>query len=194
MTYSELIASARENAGANYSRQSLVDLAQAMINDPACVIPVYTKKGEGYVKTEMQPGKAVRENLIAPFLKAFGVDKAELGKLPDVMCTRAGAESLVDFAMLLTKAYISPTGMNRKLTLPMTALDETTATISMVHADKEIRDASKIVNNGDGTFTPTPTGMRTETAERQKTTVKNRVPAWLKKRYPSPDATMAKAA
>ena len=191
MTYSELIATARENAGPNYSRQSLVDLAQAMVNDSGYVIPVYTKKGEGYVKTEMQPGKALRENLIAPFLKAFGVDKAEMGKLPDVMCTRSGAEALVDFSMLLTKTYISPSGMNRKLTLPMTALDETTATISMVHADKEIRDASKIVNNGDGTFTPTPTGMRTETAERQKTTVKNRVPAWLKKRYPSPDAAKA---
>ena len=191
MTYSELIATARENAGANYSRQSLVDLAQAMVNDSGYVIPVYTKKGEGYVKTEMQPGKALRENLIAPFLKAFGVDKAEMGKLPDAMCTRSGAEALVDFSMLLTKTYISPSGMNRKLTLPMTALDETTATISMVHADKEIRDASKIVNNGDGTFTPTPTGMRTETAERQKTTVKNRVPAWLKKRYPSPDAAKA---
>ena len=191
MTYSELIATARENAGANYSRQSLVDLAQAMVNDSGYVIPVYTKKGEGYVKTEMQPGKALRETLIAPFLKAFGVDKAEMGKLPDVMCTRSGAEALVDFSMLLTKTYISPSGMNRKLTLPMTALDETTATISMVHADKEIRDASKIVNNGDGTFTPTPTGMRTETAERQKTTVKNRVPAWLKKRYPSPDAAKA---
>ena len=191
MTYSELIATARENAGANYSRQSLVDLAQAMVNDSGYVIPVYTKKGEGYVKPEMQPGKALRENLIAPFLKAFGVDKAEMGKLPDVMCTRSGAEALVDFSMLLTKTYISPSGMNRKLTLPMTALDETTATISMVHADKEIRDASKIVNNGDGTFRPTPTGMRTETAERQKTTVKNRVPAWLKKRYPSPDAAKA---
>lgn len=191
MTYSELIATARENAGANYSRQSLVDLAQAMVNDSGYVIPVYTKKGEGYVKTEMQPGKALRENLIAPFLKAFGVDKAEMGKLPDVMCTRSGAEALVDLSMLLIKTYISPSGMNRKLTLPMTALDETTATISMVHADKEIRDASKIVNNGDGTFTPTPTGMRTETAERQKTTVKNRVPAWLKKRYPSPDAAKA---
>ena len=55
MTYSELIATARENAGANYSRQSLVDLAQAMVNDSGYVIPVYTKKGEGYVKTEMQP-------------------------------------------------------------------------------------------------------------------------------------------
>lgn len=191
MTYAELIQSAKESAGANYSRQSFVDLAQAMVNDPVCVIPVYTKKGDSYVKTEMTPGKTLRENFVAPFLKAFGVDKAELGKLPDVMCTRSGAEALADFSLLLVKTFISKDGMNRKLTLPMTALDETTATISMVHADKEIRDASKIVNNGDGTFTPTPTGMRTETAERQKTTVKNRVPAWLKTRYPSPDAAKA---
>lgn len=164
----------------NYSRGSMVELATVMANDIDCEIPVYIKKGDTYEKRPMYPARSLRNDVLAPVLKSFGVDRAELARLNDVQISRAGGEALADFSMLLLKTYISKNGLNRKITLPMTSPTETVQSISMESAKEERRATTMIMRNGDDTYTTTPTGKIVTTKAHEKLKVANRVPIWLK--------------
>lgn len=166
--------------GTNYSKNELVGLATAMFNDPDCEIPVYVKRGDSVEERKQKPSQAIRNNLIAPILRGFGVDRAEMAKLNDVQTSRAGGESLVDFSLLLLKEYISKNGMGRKLTLPMTSPAETVQSICCISAEEEKRATTMIARNEDGTYSTAPTGKIVTTKAHEKVKVGNRVPAWLK--------------
>lgn len=166
----------------NYSKGDMVSLATAMFNDKDCTIDVFIKKGDEYETKVMNPGKSIRENVIAPVLKAFGVDRAEMSKLDDVQISKAGGEALTDFSLLLVKQYISTNGLARKLTLPMTAPDEAVQSISVVRIPEEKRETTMIVRNPEsGTYSIAPTGKEVTTAAHENLKVGNRVPAWQKK-------------
>lgn len=169
-----------QSKGGNYSKNDLVNLATAMFNDPECEIPVYVKRGDTYEERTHKPSQAIRNNLIAPILKNFGVDRAEMARLNEVQTSRAGGEALTDFALLLIKQYISNSGLGRKLTLPMTSPNETVQSISCVKAEEEKRATTMIARNEDGTYSTTPTGKVVTTQAHEKVKVGNRVPVWLK--------------
>lgn len=180
--YTDFINSVADSRGGNYSKSSLVDLSMAIYNDKP-VFNIYTKKGDTYTTTPVCPGAAVRQNLIAPILKSFGVDKAELDKLEDMPTNRAGAEALADFGTLLIKEYVSQNGMGRRLTLPSTAPDETIQSIGTVKVEESTRDTNMIVRVAEGSddYTTKPTGKQVTTAPHYKLVGRNRVPSWLKK-------------
>ena len=188
MSYNEQVAALKANSkGTGYSKSDLVTLAMAMFNDVEATIPVYVKKGNSFEKKMMNPGRSLRTNVIAPILKSYGVDKAELASLDQIQVSRAGGESLAEFALLLVKSYISnQEGLGRKLTLPMTSARETVQSISTVNVAEETRATTEIVHEGD-VYKPRPTGNITTTAEHEKMKVGNRVPEWLKKTQPDPN-------
>lgn len=184
MGYIDFIKSTQERGG-NYSKASLVDLAMHMMNDSDAVIPVYTKKGDVAVVQEVHPGRAVRESVIVPFLKAFGVDKAELPRVDSIAVSRAGAEAMAQFSLHLVKEYISERrGLGRKLVLPMTSPDETVQSIYTAHVDEVTKATTKIVKDETGAYQTMPTGNETTTAAHDKLIVKNRIPSWLKTTRP----------
>lgn len=182
--FSDLIAAAqaerKDGRGENYSRTSMVELATVMANDIDCEIPVYTKKGDAPEKKSIFPARALRNDVIAPVLKGFGVDRAELGRLNEVQISRAGGETLTDYSLLLLKTYISKNGLGRKLTLPMTSPAETVQSLSVESSGEESHATTKIVRNEDGTYSTTPTGKIVTTKAHDKLKVTNRVPSWLK--------------
>lgn len=180
MTYAELITTSKGRGG-NYSKSEMNNLAMTMMNDPAADIKVYLKKGDTYEVRTYNPGKSVRANLIAPILRTFGVDRAEMGKLDEIQVSRAGGESLADFALLLIKSYISTKGLGRKLTLPMLSTDETVQSLECTTVKEEQRATTRIVRQEDGTYVTTPTGKLVTTTSHEKLKTGNRVPAWLKK-------------
>jgi len=170
----------KTSKGNNYSKSDLTSLATEMFNDNDAEIPVFTKRGDSFDKKIHKPGAALRTNLIAPILKSFGVDRAEMAKLAEVQTSRAGGEALADFGLLMMKYYISANGLGRKLTLPMTSPDEAVQSISCIKADEEKRATTMIVRNEDGTYSTAPTGKVVTTKAHEKVKVGNRVPAWLK--------------
>lgn len=177
--------------GTNFSRTDLNGLAMAMFNDCDTPIPVYVKKGETFEKRDMYPGRALRTQFIAPILKAYGVDRAEMSSLSQVQTTRAGGEALADFSLMLVKQYISDNGLGRKLTLPMCSPNETVQSISTVKAEEEKRKTTMIVREGEGpneVYHTTPTGKIVTTKAHEKIKVSNRVPNWLKDTVEDPDA------
>lgn len=176
----DLIEEVKKSSSKGYSKGDMISLASIMINDPECTVDVYLKKGDSYEVKTMNPGKGIRENVIAPVLKAFGVDKAEMSKLDDVQIPKAGAEALVDFSVLLVKKYIASNGLGRKLTLPMTAPDEAAQSISTVRIPEEKRETTMIVRGEDGTYSIAPTGKEVTTAAHENLKVTNRVAAWQK--------------
>lgn len=179
--YNDFVKTLKEsNKGTNYSKNDLVGLATEMFNDNEAEIPVYVKRGDSFEKKVYKPGAAVRTNLIAPILKTFGVDRAEMAKLAEAQTSRAGGEALADFSLLLIKQYISENGLGRKLTLPMTSPDEAVQSISCVKAAEEKRATTMIVRNEDGTYSTAPTGKVVTTKAHEKVKVGNRVPVWLK--------------
>lgn len=179
--YEEFLKEAKATSkGTNYSKGGMVGLATAMFNDTECSIKTYVKKGESYEEKPMYPSKEIRENLIAPILKNFGVDKAEMSRLNDVQTSRAGGEALTDFALLLVKEYVSQEGLGRKLTLPMTSATESVQTLSTYSAEKDAKETTMIVRGEDGTYSTTPTGKTVTTEAHERLKVGNRVPAWLK--------------
>lgn len=181
MSYSDFIASVADSRGGNYSKSSLVELAMSIYNDKP-TFNIYTKKGDTYTTTPVCPGAAVRQALIAPILKSFGVDKAEMDKLDDLPTSKAGAEALTDFSLLLVKEYVSQNGMGRRLTLPSTSADETIQSIGTVKVDEVSRDTNMIVKaDGSDEYTTKPTGKKVTTASHYKLVGRNRVPSWLKK-------------
>lgn len=180
--YQEFLAECKKTSkGNNYSKNELVGLATAMFNDTDCTIPVYVKKGETFEERAMHPSRALRDNLIAPIVKSFGVDRAEMARLSEVQTSRAGGESLADFSLLLLKQYVSKNGLGRKLTLPMTSPKEAVQTISTVMVDKEERATTRINRNDDGTYSISPTGKVVTTEAHEKIKIGNRVPVWMKK-------------
>lgn len=186
--YTDFIKSVADSRGGNYSKASLVDLSMAIYNEKPS-FPIYTKRGETYTVTEVCPGDAIRQQLIAPILKQFGVDKAELDKLNDMPTNRAGAEALADYSLLLIKEYISQNGMGRRLTLPSTAPDETIQSIGTVKVEETTRATNMIVKDGDSdNYVTKATGKNVTTQDHYKLVGRNRVPAWLKK---TTDATAA---
>jgi hypothetical protein len=179
--YSEFIKQAQAaSGGKNYSKSDLVDLATAMLNDPQCSISTFVKKGDTYEEKVFHPSQAVRNNVIGPVLKAYGVDKAEMARMDSFQFPRAAGEAQADFALLMIKQYISANGMGRKLTLPMTSPNETVQSISCESAEEEKRATTMIVRNDDGTYSTTPTGKVVTTKAHEKVKVGNRVPVWLK--------------
>ena len=179
MTYEELIKGTTTRGG-NYSKSELNNLAMVMMNDPAADITVYFKKGDVYETRVFNPGKSIRNNLIAPILRSFGVDRAEMGKLDEMQISRAGGEALADFSLLLVKNYISSKGLGRKLTLPMLSVDETVQSLECTPVNEEERATTRIVRQEDGTYVTTPTGKLVTTRGHEKLKTTNRVPAWLK--------------
>lgn len=188
MSYNEMVADLKNGSKGNgYSKSDLNSLAMAMFNDVDAAIPVYVKKGSSYEEKLMYPGRDLRTQLIAPILKSYGVDKAEIASLDKVQTSRAGGEALANWALLLVKEYISTQrGLGRKLTLPMTSARETVQSISTVGVSEETRKTMEIVKEGE-TYTPKPTGNITKTAEHEKMRVGNRVPEWLKTTMPDPN-------
>lgn len=179
MSYATFMKNMESQRGGNYSKSSLVDLSAAMINEPDCVVTVYTKKGDTYAATEMTPGLDVRNHVIAPALKSFGVDKAELPKLATLQISRTGAEALANFGVLLVKEYISLKGMGRKLTLPMTSLEDTAATIGMQEVPEKVENTNKIVKDGKD-YVVQPTGKEVTTKKHDKLVGKNKCQPWQK--------------
>lgn len=179
MAYNDFIQSLAESRGGNFSRGTLVDLAGALYNESPD-FNVYTKKGDTYVATTINPGKALRANMVAPILKSFGVDKAELPKLDEVKISKAGAEALADYSLMLVKEYISDKGLGRRLTLPMTDPNETIMSLQYREVPAETKATTMIVKGDDGVYTTKPTGKTVTTAAYQKLLVRNRVPSWLK--------------
>ena len=181
MSYSDFISHCKSTSkGTNFSKNEMVNQATAMINDVDLGITTYIKKGDKYDTKVVYPGKSIRDTVIAPILKSFGVDRAEMGKLDTMAISRAGGEALTDFALLLVKEYISTKGLGRKLTLPMTSPEETVQSICTVKSPKEERATTMIAKAEDGTYYTTPTGKVVTTAEHEKVKVLNRVPSWLK--------------
>lgn len=180
MTYDELIKSSQGRGGNNYSKSELNTLATTLMNDPSADITVHFKKGDVFETKVYNPGKAIRANLIAPILRNFGVDRAEMGKLDEMQVSRAGGEALADFALLLVKSYISTKGLGRKLTLPMLSTDETVQSLECGSVKEEQRATTRIVRQEDGTYVTTPTGKLVTTRGHEKLKTINRVPAWLK--------------
>lgn len=180
MNYEELIKSSASRGGNNYSKSELNTLATVMMNDPTADITVHFKKGDTFETRVYNPGKSIRANLIAPILRNFGVDRAEMGKLDDMQISRAGGEALADFSLLLVKSYISKKGLGRKLTLPMLSTDETVQTLECDTTKEEKRATTRIVRQEDGTYVTTPTGKLVTTRSHEKLKTTNRVPAWLK--------------
>ena len=179
--YQDFLKEARMSGKGNgFSKNEMVALATAMFNDPDVEIPIYAKKGEGYEAKPMTPSKDLREKFVAPIVKSFGVDRAEMAKLEDIQTSRAGGEALTDFALLLIKQYISANGLGRKLTLPMTSPAETVQSIGTVQAPEEKRATTMIARNDDGSYSTTPTGKVVTTKGHEKLKVGNRVPVWLK--------------
>ena len=181
MSYKEFINNMASQRGGNYSKSSFVDLATAMFNEPDCAVSVYVKRGDSYAVREYAPGKDLRNNFVAPILRSFGVDKAELPKLDTIQISRAAGESLANYCLLLTKEYISLKGLGRRLTLPMTSLDDTAATIGMQEVPEETRNTTKIVKNdaGDG-YNVEPTGKVVTTKKHDKLVGKNKTQPWQK--------------
>lgn len=189
MSYNELVSELKKSSRGNgYSKSDLNTLATYLANDVTASIPVYIKKGNTFVVREMNPARALRTHVLAPALKEFGVDRAELENLDNIKISRAGGEALADYCLLLVKEYISITrGLGRKLTLPMTSPTETVQSISEVSVPEETRETNAIVRTGD-VYTPVPTGNTTTTAKHEKLRVANRVPEWLKKTQKSEGA------
>lgn len=179
MTYAEFKHGMEAQRGGNYSKSSLVDLASEMLNAKDCVIPVYSKKGDSYTVTEMTPGLDVRNFVVIPALKSFGVDKAELPKLADFQFPRSSAEAMANFGVLMVKEYISLKGMGRKLTLPMTSLEDTAATIGMVEVPEKTENTNKIVKDG-ADYVVQPTGKAVTTKKHDKLIGKNKCQPWHK--------------
>lgn len=182
MAYKDFIESVKAQRGGNFSKSSLVDLAVEMFNEPDCTVDVYSKKGDSYVVTTMAPGKKLRSDFVAPILKMFGVDKAELPKLDSIQISRAAGEAIADFSTLLVKEYISMNGMGRRLTLPMTSLEDTAATIGMQEVPEKEEKTTKIVKNsaGDG-YVVEPTGKIVTTLKHNKLIGKNKTQPWHKR-------------
>lgn len=189
MAYADFVAELKaQSKGTNYSKSDLNSLAMAMFNDAEASIPVFVKKGDGYEERKLNPGMSLRNQLIAPILKTYGVDRAEMSSLPQVQTTRAGGEALADFSLALIKQYISKTGLGRKLTLPMCSPNETVQSISCIDKEAEESATTKIVRVEDGSYQTTPTGNIVLTQAHEKLKVANRVPKWLKKTTPANEA------
>lgn len=178
--YQEFIDAARKDDSTIFSKNKLVGMATAMFNDADCEFPIYVKKGDTYAVKPMYPSRNLRENLIAPIVKSFGVDRADLARISEVQTSQAGGEALADFALLLVKEYISNTGLGRKLTLPMTSPKEAVQSISVVTASKDERATTAIVHNADDSYSTVPTGKVVTTESHDRLKVANRVPVWLK--------------
>lgn len=183
--YSDFIAEAKSSKSTNFSKSELTTLATVMFNDNEAEIPVYTKKGDSYTEKTMNPGKALKENFVAPILKGFGVDKDELSRLADVQTSRAGGEALADFALLLVKEYVSKNGLGRHLTLPMTSLTESVQTLSSDIVEEKTGATTMIVRGEDGTYTTVPTGKLVTKKKHERLNAGNKVPAWLVESKPA---------
>jgi hypothetical protein len=179
--FTDFVAEARASSkGTNFSKSELVSLAATMLNDDEDAITTYVKKGDTVEEKVVNPGRSLRNGVIAPVLKDFGVDKAELTKLDGVQISRGGAEAVADVALLLVKEYISTKGLGRKLTLPMLSPNETVQSISCLKAEEEKRATTMIARGEDGSYSTTPTGKVVTTKAHEKLKVVNKVPAWLK--------------
>lgn len=178
--YQEFIeACKKEDDSSTYSKTKFVGLVTAMANDPDCAIDTYTRKGDKPEKKTVYPSRDLRNDMIAPIVKSFGVDKAEMARLEEVQVSRAGGEALANFALLAVKEYISKNGLGRKLTLPMTSETETTQTLGVEESAKETKATTMIVKDGD-VYKTTPTGKIVTTEAHDKLKVTNKVPVWLK--------------
>lgn len=178
--YTEFIQEAAKNRGGNYSKGSFVELAGAMFNY-APTFTVYSRKGNSFVKNEVNPGNAIRNGLIAPILsKYFGIDKSELGKLAEAQTGKSGAEALADFSQMLVKEYLDSKAIGRKLVLPMTREDDSIMRLSTRTVPTETRATSMILKQKDGSYTTQPTGKTIKTEQHEKLVATNSVPDWLR--------------
>lgn len=183
--FDNLVSDLKKQGGTTFSRSVYGQLAMGMFNDVELEIPIYVKKGDLYEVRSYNPGRSLRTNFIAPILKQYGVDKAELASLDNVQIGKAGGEALADFSLMLVKKYISTNGLGRKLQLPMTGPAESVQTFSTFVVPEEKRDPTMILQNQDGSYSSVPTGKTVTTASHEKGKATNRTPAWLKTSEPS---------
>lgn len=178
-TVESLAAARASKSTTNYSRSELDTLAGAMLNDTETDIPVYIKKGDQFEVSAVRPGKRVRDCVIAPVLKGFGIDKSEMSKLDDFPIPRSGGEAMAEFSLMLVKEYLTKVG--RKLTLPMTSDKEASMTIYTDEEKEKSIDANIIRRGEDGVYTVEPSNKTVVTAAHTKLCATNKSPAWIKK-------------